>query len=40
MCPDDRRGIFATATDQGCEKAAAAEATYRAVLEAKLSPSA
>lgn len=40
MCTDDRRGIFATATAQGCEKVAKAEATYRAVLEAKLNPSA
>ena len=38
MCSDDRRGIFATATPAGREKAAAAEPTYRAVLEAKLSP--
>ena len=40
MCTDDRRGIFATATEQGREKAVTAGATYRAVLEAKLSPSA
>ena len=37
MCSDDRRGIFVAITDAGRERAAAAEPTYRAVLEAKLS---
>ena len=36
MCPDDRRGIFATLTDAGRERMTAATPTYRRVLEAKL----
>jgi DNA-binding MarR family transcriptional regulator len=38
MCADDRRGIFATVTPAGRDKAAAAEPTYRSVLESKLQP--
>src|SRR5947208_1445985 len=37
MCADDRRGIFVAITDEGRRRAAAAEPTYRAVLEANLS---
>jgi DNA-binding MarR family transcriptional regulator len=37
MCSDDRRGIFVAITDAGRDRARAAEPTYRAVLEAKLS---
>jgi DNA-binding MarR family transcriptional regulator len=36
MCADDRRGIFVAITDAGRSRAASAEPTYRAVLEAKL----
>jgi DNA-binding MarR family transcriptional regulator len=36
MCSDDRRGIFVAITAKGRKKAAAAEPTYRAVLESKL----
>jgi DNA-binding MarR family transcriptional regulator len=32
MCPDDRRGIFASVTDAGRERIAAARPTYRRVI--------
>ena len=32
ICPDDRRGIFATATPAGRERVAAAAPTYRRVI--------
>jgi DNA-binding MarR family transcriptional regulator len=37
MCSDDRRGIYVAITDAGRDRARAAEPTYRAVLEEKLS---
>jgi DNA-binding MarR family transcriptional regulator len=36
MCPDDRRGIFATVTGAGRERLAAAAPTYRRVITEKL----
>jgi DNA-binding MarR family transcriptional regulator len=36
MCSDDRRGIFVAITQAGRDRAAAAEPTYRSVLEANL----
>jgi DNA-binding MarR family transcriptional regulator len=36
MCADDRRGIFASATDAGRKRAAAATPTYRRVIAEKL----
>ena len=36
MCSDDRRGIFASLTDSGRERIAAATPTYRRVIAAKL----
>src|SRR3954454_4939035 len=36
MCQDDRRGIFATITDKGRERYAAALPTHRAVLRETL----
>lgn len=36
MCADDRRGIFASATDAGRERVEAAAATYRRVVTEKL----
>ena len=36
MCPDDRRGIFASLTDAGREKVAAAGETYRSVIASTL----
>jgi DNA-binding MarR family transcriptional regulator len=36
MCPDDRRGIFASITGAGRERVAAAERTYRRVIAEKL----
>jgi DNA-binding MarR family transcriptional regulator len=36
MCADDRRGIFASATDAGRERVAAAAETYRRVLTEQL----
>lgn len=37
MCSDDRRGIFATVTDAGRDRVAAAAPTYRRVIETTLS---
>ena len=36
MCPADRRGIFASVTDVGRERVAAATPTYRSVIESRL----
>jgi DNA-binding MarR family transcriptional regulator len=36
MCPDDRRGIFASLTDAGRAKLDEAGATYRGVIESTL----
>jgi DNA-binding MarR family transcriptional regulator len=36
MCSDDRRGIFASVTDAGRERAAEAATTYRRVIAEKL----
>ena len=36
MCPDDRRGIFASLTEAGQERLAAATPTYRRVIAATL----
>jgi DNA-binding MarR family transcriptional regulator len=36
MCSDDRRGIFASITDAGRERAAEAAPTYRRVIAEKL----
>jgi DNA-binding MarR family transcriptional regulator len=36
MCPDDRRGIFATVTGAGRERLAEAAPTYRRVITEKL----
>lgn len=36
MCADDRRGIFASVTDAGRERVAAAARTYRRVITEKL----
>lgn len=36
-CPDDRRGIFASVTDAGRERVAAAASTYRRVIAEMLS---
>ena len=36
MCADDRRGIFASLTEAGRERVAAAEPTYRRVIAATL----
>jgi DNA-binding MarR family transcriptional regulator len=36
MCPDDRRGIFASLTDAGREKLTEAGSTYRGVIESTL----
>jgi DNA-binding MarR family transcriptional regulator len=36
MCPDDRRGIFASVTDAGRERVEAATPTYRRVIASAL----
>ena len=36
MCPNDRRGIFASVTPAGLERRAAAAPTYRRVVSATL----
>jgi DNA-binding MarR family transcriptional regulator len=38
MCPDDRRGIFASLTDAGRERRDAAAPTYRRVIAEALGP--
>jgi DNA-binding MarR family transcriptional regulator len=38
MCPDDRRGIFASLSPAGRERVEAAAPTYRRVIAASLPP--